>query len=63
MKEKDVLDAMGGISDLDRIVKEHKINATYPDDFIKEVKQDQERVKSIIFLAQKQLEIIKKKLW
>ncbi len=51
---------MGGISDLDRIVKEHKINVTYPDDFIKEVKQDQERVKSIIFLAQKQLEIIKR---
>lgn len=51
---------MAGITDIDRIAREHKINATYPDDFINEIKQDQERVNSIFFLAQKQLEIITK---
>ena len=59
-ERKDILDAIGSIGDIDRIAKEHKINDTYPVDFIREVKQDQQRVNSIIFLAQKQLEIIKR---
>jgi len=59
-ERQDVLDAFGNISDLDRICKEHKINGTYPIDFINEVKQDDQRIKSIIFLAQKQLDIIVK---
>jgi hypothetical protein len=57
-ERQDVLDAFGNISDLDRICKEHKINGTYPIDFINEVKQDDQRIKSIIFLAQKQSDII-----
>ena len=60
MKDKMVLKSLGNISDLDRICKEHKINETYPIDFINEVRQDEQRVKSIIFLAQKQLDIINK---
>ena len=59
-ERQEVLKAFGNISDLDRICKEHKINETYPIDFINEVRQDGQRVKSIIFLAQKQLEIISK---
>jgi len=59
-ERQDVLKALGNISDLDRICKEHKINETYPIDFINEVRQDEQRVKSIIFLAQKQLEIMNK---
>ena len=59
-ERQDVLNAFGNISDLDRICKEHKINGTYPIDFINEVKQDDERITSIIFLAQKQLDIIVK---
>jgi hypothetical protein len=59
-ERQDVLKAFGNISDLDRICKEHKINDTYPIDFINEVRQDEQRVSSIIFLAQKQLDIIDK---
>jgi hypothetical protein len=59
-ERQDVLQAFGNTSDLDRIFKEHKINGTYPIDFVNEVKQEQERVNSIIFLAQKQLDILKK---
>lgn len=59
-ERQDVLKALGNISDLDRICKEHKINETYPIDFINEVREDEQRVKSIIFLAQKQLDIINK---
>src|SRR5437867_11102458 len=59
-ERKDVLNAMAGTADIDRIAQEHKINATYPDDFINEIKQDKECVNSIFFLAQKQLEIITK---
>ena len=57
-EREDVLKSFGSIIDLDRIWKEHKINGTYPIDFIKEVKEDEERVKGINFLAQKQLDII-----
>ena len=57
---EDVLVARSNVSDLDRIRKQHRINDTYPIDFINEVKQDKERVNSIIFLAQKQIEIINK---
>jgi hypothetical protein len=57
-ERQDVLKAIGNISDLDRICKEHKINSTYPIDFMNEVRRDEERVNSIIFLAQKQLDII-----
>jgi len=59
-ERQDVLKAFANISDLDRICKEHKINGTYPVDFLNEVKQDGERVNSIIFLSQKQLDIINK---
>ena len=59
-ERQDVLKSLGNISDLDRICKEHKINETYTIDFINEVRQDEQRVKSIIFLAQKQLEIMNK---
>jgi hypothetical protein len=59
-ERQNVLKAFGEISDLDRICKEHKINGTYPIDFINEVKQDGERVNSMIFLSQKHLEIINK---
>ena len=59
-ERQDVLKAFGNISDLDRICKEHKINDTYPIDFINEVRQDEQRVNSIIFLARKQLDIINK---
>ncbi|TLX89685.1 MAG: hypothetical protein E6K94_09565 [Thaumarchaeota archaeon] len=59
MKDKMYL-AFGDISDLDRIFKEHKINGTYPLDFINEVKQDEQRVNSVIFLGQKQLDIVNK---
>ena len=59
-ERQDVLTAFGNIIDLDRICKEHKINGTYPVDFINEVKQDEERVKSVTFLAQKQIDIINK---
>jgi hypothetical protein len=59
-ERQDVLKAFGNISDLDRICKEHKINDTCPIDFINEVRQDKQRVSSIIFLAQKQLDIIDK---
>jgi len=59
-ERKDILKARGNVSDLDRICKEHKINGTYPTDYINEVNQDAERVNSIIFLAQKQLDIINK---
>jgi hypothetical protein len=59
-QRQDVLKAFGNISDLDRICKEHKINDTYPIDFINEVRQDEQRVSSIIFLAQKQLDIVDK---
>ena len=59
-ERQDVLKAFGNISDLDRICKEHKINDTYPIDFMKEVRRDEQRVNSIIFLAQKQLDIINK---
>jgi len=53
-----VLKAFGNIFDVDRICKEHKINGTYPIDYIDEVKQDRERTESIIFLGQNQLDII-----
>jgi hypothetical protein len=59
-ERQDVLKAFGNISDLDRICKEHKINGTYPIDFINEIKQDEERVNSMIFLSQNQLDIINK---
>ena len=59
-ERQDVLQAFGNISDLDRIFKEHKINDTYPIDFLNEVKQEPERINSIIFLAQKQLDILNK---
>jgi hypothetical protein len=59
-ERQDVLNAFGDISDLDRIFKEHKINGTYPLDFINEVKQDEQRVNSVVFLGQKQLDIINK---
>jgi len=55
-----ILKARGSVSDLDRICKEHKLNGTYPIDYINEVKQDKERINSVIFLAQKQLDIITK---
>ena len=57
-QRQDVLKALGNISDLDRICKEHKINETYPIDFINEVRQDEQRVNGVIFLAQKQLDIM-----
>jgi hypothetical protein len=57
-ERQDILKARGNISDLDRICKEHKINGTYPIDYITEIKQDTDRISSIIFLAQKQLDII-----
>lgn len=59
-ERKDILEARGNITDLDRICKEHKINRTYPMDYINEVKQDMKRINSVIFLAQKQLDIINK---
>ena len=59
-ERQDVLQAFGNISDLDRIFKEHKINDTYPIDFLNEVKQEPDRTNSIIFLAQKQLDILNK---
>jgi hypothetical protein len=57
-ERQDILKARGSVSDIDRICKEHKINGTYPIDYIDEVKQDEERINSITFLAQKQLDII-----
>jgi hypothetical protein len=59
-ERQDVLKAFGDISDLDRIWKEHKINGTYPIDYINEVSQDEQRVNSVIFLGQKQLDIVSK---
>jgi hypothetical protein len=59
-ERQDILKARGNISDLDRICKKHKINGTYPINYINEVKQDTKRINSIIFLAQKQLDIINK---
>ena len=59
-ERQDVLKAFGNIIDLDRICKEHKINGTYPVDFINEVRQDEDRVNGISFLSQKQLNIINK---
>jgi hypothetical protein len=38
----------------------HKINGTYPVDFINEIKQDEELVKGVMFLSQKKLELINK---
>jgi hypothetical protein len=57
-KRQEVLKAIGNTSDLDIICQQHKNNGTYPVDYIEEVKQDEERVNGVIFLSQKQLDII-----
>jgi hypothetical protein len=59
-ERKDVLTARGSVFELNRIRKDHIINGTYPNDYIIEVRQDKQRVDSIMFLAQKQIEIINK---
>jgi hypothetical protein len=59
-KRQDVLKAVGDTSDLDTILMEHKNNDTYPVGYINEVKQDEDRINSVIFLSQKQLDIMNK---
>lgn len=58
--QQDVLNAIGEVGNLDTLYIQHRKNNTYPNGFIREVKQSNLLIKSISFLAQKQLDIINK---
>jgi hypothetical protein len=58
--EDKVNNAIANAGDLDTLYTKHRQNGPYPDAYISEIKQDIERVDSIVFVAQKQLDIIVK---
>lgn len=58
--QQEVLNAIGIVGGLGTLYNELRKNGTYPDDFISEVKKNDQLVNSISLLAQKQLDIIKK---
>jgi hypothetical protein len=56
--EDKVNDAMGKTRDLETLYTEYRRNGTYPEAYISKVKKDVDLTNSVLFLTDKQLEII-----